>query len=150
MVVRPPMDRALTALRSLFGFEAFRPGQAEAVAAALSNRDALVVMPTGSGKSLCYQLPALMRDDLTVVVSPLVSLMQDQVDAVSQIAPGRVELINSQRGGALNAEALSRVADGGVRLLYVAPERFAAPRFLAAISRVAVGLFVVDEAHCVS
>ena len=83
------MDDALTALRSLFGFEAFRPGQAEAVDAALAGRDALVVMPTGAGKSLCYQLPALMRDDLTIVVSPLVSLMQDQVEALDRAAPGR-------------------------------------------------------------
>ncbi len=117
------------ALRRIFGFEQFRPGQLEAVGAALSNRDALVVMPTGSGKSLCYQLPALMRAEVTVVVSPLVSLMQDQVDALAQIAPGRVELVNSQRSGARNADALARVADGDVRLLYVAPERFAAPRF---------------------
>ncbi|HUB04512.1 MAG TPA: RecQ family ATP-dependent DNA helicase [Solirubrobacteraceae bacterium] len=138
------------ALRRLFGFEQFRPGQAEAVTAALSGRDALVVMPTGSGKSLCYQLPALMRDDLTLVVSPLVSLMQDQVSAVRAVAPGRVELINAQQGGAANAEALSRVAAGEVRLLYVAPERFASPRFAEAIARTRVGLFVVDEAHCIS
>jgi ATP-dependent DNA helicase RecQ len=138
------------ALGRIFGFEQFRPGQDEAVRAALSGRDALVVMPTGSGKSLCYQLPALMRDDLTVVVSPLVSLMQDQVDALMGIAPGRVELVNSQRGGALNAEALGRVARGEVRLLYVAPERFANPRCVEALSRARVGLFVVDEAHCVS
>jgi ATP-dependent DNA helicase RecQ len=139
-------------LRRIFGFEQFRPGQEAAVASALSGRDALVVMPTGSGKSLCYQLPALMRDDLTVVVSPLVSLMQDQVDALAaaEIAPGRVELINSQRSGALNAEALARVGRGEVRLLYVAPERFAAPRFVEVVSRARVGLFVVDEAHCVS
>src|SRR6204780_3213412 len=116
---------ARSALHELFGFEHFRPGQAEAVDAALGDRDALVVMPTGSGKSLCYQLPALMRDDLTLVVSPLVSLMQDQVGALQRIAPGRVELINSQRGGASNAEALDRAAQGEVRLLYVAPERFA-------------------------
>ena len=75
-------------LHASFGFEEFRPGQAEAVAAAMADRDALVVMPTGSGKSLCYQLPALMRDDLTVVVSPLVSLMQDQVRALERVAPG--------------------------------------------------------------
>jgi ATP-dependent DNA helicase RecQ len=138
------------ALRRIFGFEQFRPGQAEAVSAALSGRDALVVMPTGSGKSLCYQLPALMRDDLTLVVSPLVSLMHDQVQALAKIAPGRVELVNAQQGGALNADAIARVAQGKVRLLYVAPERFAAPGFVKAIARARVGLFVVDEAHCVS
>src|SRR5690242_8985452 len=138
------------ALRRLFGFEHFRPGQAEVVKAALADRDALVVMPTGSGKSLCYQLPALMRDDLTLVVSPLVSLMQDQVAALRSVAPGSVELVNAQRGGAANAEALAHVADGSVRLLYVAPERFASPAFAAAVARARVGLFVVDEAHCIS
>ncbi len=137
-------------LRRIFGFEHFRPGQAAAVSAALGDRDALVVMPTGSGKSLCYQLPALMRDDLTLVVSPLVSLMQDQVQALAKIAPGRVELVNAQRDGALNAEAIERVGRGEARILYVAPERFAAPRFVEAIARARVGLFVVDEAHCVS
>ena len=138
------------ALRRLFGFDSFRPGQAEAVTAALSGRDALVVMPTGSGKSLCYQLPALMRDDLTLVVSPLVSLMQDQVQALREVAPGRVELVNAQRGGSANTEALARTAAGEVRVLYVAPERFASPRFAAAVARARVGLFVVDEAHCIS
>jgi len=138
------------ALRRIFGFEQFRPGQAAAVSAALDDRDALVVMPTGSGKSLCYQLPALMRDDLTLVVSPLVSLMQDQVQALGRIAPGRVELVNAQRGGAMNADAIERVGRGEIRLLYVAPERFASPGFVAAIARAHVGLFVVDEAHCVS
>jgi ATP-dependent DNA helicase RecQ len=146
---RAPMD-SRDALQRIFGFEEFRPGQAAAVSAALSGRDALIVMPTGSGKSLCYQLPALMRDDLTLVVSPLVSLMQDQVQALHAVAPGRVELVNSQRGSAMNAEALARVGDGGVRVLYVAPERFAVPRFLEVLSRTRVGLFVVDEAHCVS
>jgi ATP-dependent DNA helicase RecQ len=138
------------ALRRLFGFEHFRPGQAEAVHAAMANRDALVVMPTGSGKSLCYQLPALMRDDLTLVVSPLVSLMQDQVAALRSVAPGRVELVNAQRGAAANGETLARAAAGELRLLYVAPERFASPAFASALARTRVGLFVVDEAHCIS
>jgi ATP-dependent DNA helicase RecQ len=138
------------ALRNVFGFESFRPGQEAAVSAALADRDALVVMPTGSGKSLCYQLPALIRRDLTLVVSPLVSLMQDQVQALQAVAPGRVELVNAQRAGAQNAEAVARARRGEVRLLYVAPERFASPGFLAALDDVAVGLFVVDEAHCVS
>ncbi len=141
---------ALPALRSLFGFERFRPGQAEAVAAALADRDALIVMPTGAGKSLCYQLPALMRDDLTLVVSPLVSLMQDQEAALSRIAPGKVGLVNSSRAGAVNAETVARALAGEIKLLYVAPERFALPGFVAAIERASVGLFAVDEAHCVS
>src|SRR5437016_14437481 len=113
------------ALRRLFGFEHFRPGQAEVVDAALADRDALVVMPTGSGKSICYQLPALMRDDLTLVVSPLVSLMQDQAGALSSVAPGQAALINGQRRAGENASALERARSGEVRLLYVAPERFA-------------------------
>ena len=138
------------ALRQTFGFEHFRPGQAEAVAAALADRDALVVMPTGSGKSLCYQLPALIRDDLTLVVSPLVSLMQDQAWALGPVAGRRVGLVNAQQGSARNAETITRAVEGELRLLYVAPERFAAPGFAAALSRAQVGLFAVDEAHCVS
>jgi ATP-dependent DNA helicase RecQ len=137
-------------LHELFGFSDFRPGQAEAVDAALSDRDALVVMPTGSGKSLCYQLPALMRSDLTIVVSPLVALMRDQAWAIHRIAPGRVTIINSQRSHNGNAEAMARVRRGEVRLLYVAPERFASPAFARTLATVDVGLFVVDEAHCVS
>ncbi|MDQ6836540.1 MAG: DEAD/DEAH box helicase, partial [Actinomycetota bacterium] len=113
---------ALACLRSRFGFSAFRPGQAEAVAAALAERDSLVVMPTGSGKSLCYQLPALMRDDLTLVVSPLVSLMQDQVSALERVAPGRVAMVNAQTGSTANAAMLERARAGQLRLLYVAPE----------------------------
>ena len=148
MVVRP-MD-ARDKLREIFGFQGFRPGQAESVAAALGDRDALVVMPTGSGKSVCYQLPALIRDDLTLVVSPLVSLMADQVAALERVAPGRVAVVNAQQGYGANAAALEQVREGTVRLLYIAPERFGSPRFVDAIAGVRVGLFVVDEAHCVS
>ncbi|HMJ03197.1 MAG TPA: ATP-dependent DNA helicase RecQ [Conexibacter sp.] len=138
------------ALRTHFGFDAFRPGQADAVEAALADRDTLVVMPTGSGKSLCYQLPALMRDDLTIVVSPLVSLMQDQVDQLRRIAPEQVALVNAQQSAVENRTALERAASGELRLLYVAPERFASPGFVQQIEQARVGLFVVDEAHCVS
>src|ERR687894_716646 len=138
-------------LCALFGFPGFRAGQREAAAAALDGRDALVVMPTGSGKSLCYQLPALLREDLTIVVSPLVSLMQDQVEALAARGFGdHVALINSQQEAGANAEALERAACGKLRLLYVAPERFSAPRFVNGIREADVGLFVVDEAHCVS
>src|SRR3954447_3126365 len=138
------------ALAELFGFPAFRPGQREAVEAGRAGRDALVVMPTGSGKSLCYQLPALMRTDLTLVVSPLVSLMQDQVQALERVAPGRVAPVNAQQDAATNRRAVERAVGGHVRILYVAPERFASPGFLERVRRARIGLFVVDEAHCVS
>src|SRR5213079_3063424 len=95
------------ALRDSFGFPAFRPGQREACEAALAGRDVLVVMPTGSGKSLCYQLPALLREDLTVVVSPLVALMQDQVEALVARGLGdQVRLVNAQQDPEVNAESL--------------------------------------------
>src|SRR5215216_4069594 len=139
------------ALHQHFGFAAFRPGQREACEAALAGRDVMVVMPTGSGKSLCYQLPALLRDDVTVVVSPLVALMQDQVEALAARGlGGSVALVNAQQNAGANAEALRRAAVGELRLLYVAPERFAAPGFLERMAGARVGLFVVDEAHCVS
>src|SRR5919112_3263450 len=138
------LDRALHAY---FGHEAFRPGQEEAVRAAVGPpaRDVLVVMPTGAGKSLCYQLPALVRDDLTLVVSPLVSLMQDQVEALAAVAPGRVALVNAQRGAADNRAAIERAVSGELRLLYVAPERFSSAPFLHALRDMRIGLFVVDE-----
>jgi ATP-dependent DNA helicase RecQ len=147
-VVRPMDPRA--ALQQVFGFDDFRPGQREAVEAAAAGRDVLVVMPTGAGKSLCYQLPALMRDDLTIVVSPLVSLMQDQVEGLERVAPGSVALVNAQRDADANRASVARAVRGEHRLLYVAPERFSSPSFLEQIRGARVGLFVVDEAHCVS
>jgi ATP-dependent DNA helicase RecQ len=149
-MVGDPMQRALAALREHFGFTAFRPGQAEAVGAALAGRDLLVVMPTGAGKSLCYQLPALLREELTLVVSPLVSLMQDQVEALERAVPGAAAVVNAQQDAAANRAVLARAAAGELKLLYVAPERFSSPGFLEAVRGIDVGLFVVDEAHCVS
>ena len=111
----------------------------------------MVVMPTGSGKSLCYQLPALLRDDLTIVVSPLVALMQDQVEALAARGLGeRVALVNAQQNAGANAQAIERAVAGELKLMYVAPERFAAIGFLDRMRAAEVGLFVVDEAHCVS
>jgi len=139
------------ALREHFGFAGFRPGQREACEAALADRDVMVVMPTGSGKSLCYQLPALLRADLAVVVSPLVALMQDQVEALAVRGLGdRVAVVNAQQHGGANADAIERAVEGELKLLYVAPERFAAIGFLDRMRGADVGLFVVDEAHCVS
>ncbi len=117
-------------LHEHFGFADFRPGQREACEAALAERDVLVVMPTGSGKSLCYQLPGLLRDDLTIVVSPLVALMQDQVEALHARGLGdRVALVNAQQDMDANAAVLDRAVAGELRLLYVAPERFSSPGF---------------------
>jgi len=133
-------------LQRHLGHPGFRRGQQEAVEAAMAGRDVLLVMPTGAGKSACYQLPALCDSRLAVVVSPLVSLMVDQVGSLA----GRAELINAQRDAAQNREALRRSLAGEVALLYVAPERFATPGFVDALSEAEIGLFVVDEAHCVS
>ena len=135
-----------TALRERFGHGAFRRGQLEAVEAAVSSRDVLLVMPTGAGKSLCYQLPAVLDRKLGVVVSPLVSLMTDQVEGLG----GRAELINAQRDPAENRHALERALAGEVAMLYVAPERFSSPGFTDRLAEAEIGLFVVDEAHCVS
>jgi RecQ family ATP-dependent DNA helicase len=140
----------LDALRAHFGFDGFRPGQEQAVGAALARRDVLMVMPTGAGKSLCYQLPALMRDELTIVVSPLVALMADQVAGLDRAAAGRAVSISSQQDAAANRAALEAARRGVARLLYVAPERFAAPGFIDALAGADVGMFVVDEAHCIS
>jgi RecQ family ATP-dependent DNA helicase len=134
------------ALERHFGHSAFRLGQSEAVAAAVAGRDVLLVMPTGAGKSLCYQLPAVMDRRLGVVVSPLVSLMTDQVETLGE----RSGLINAQRAGAENARTLQRAIAGEVELLYVAPERFGIPGFVDRLRAAEIGLFVVDEAHCVS
>jgi RecQ family ATP-dependent DNA helicase len=143
----PLSDEQLTAaLRERFGHDGFRPGQLDAVRAAVSSRDVLLVMPTGAGKSLCYQLPAVLDRKLGVVVSPLVSLMTDQVEGLG----GRAELINAQRPAAENRRALERALAGEVEMLYVAPERFGTPGFTDRLAEAEVGLFVVDEAHCVS
>ena len=142
----PDPQNPVDALRRHFGHPGFRPGQREAVDAALGGRDVLLVMPTGAGKSVCYQLPALVDGRLAVVVSPLVSLMQDQVEGLGEHAA----LINAQREGSENRQTLARAIAGEVRLLYVAPERFAAPGFTDRLAGAEIGLFVVDEAHCVS
>jgi RecQ family ATP-dependent DNA helicase len=134
------------ALRRYTAHAAFRPGQRQAVEAAMAGRDVLVVMPTGAGKSLCYQLPALVDDRLAVVVSPLVSLMTDQVASMR----GAADMINAQRDPAENREALERALRGDCRLLYVAPERFAVAGFAERLAAAEIGLFVVDEAHCIS
>ena len=136
-------------LRTIFGFEAFRPGQAEIVAAILDGRDVLAVMPTGSGKSLCYQLPALIRDGLTVVVSPLIALMRNQVAQLRGYGVAAAAL-NSANDPDENRAVLDGIARGELRLLYVAPERLVKSETLALLKRAKVALLAVDEAHCIS
>jgi RecQ family ATP-dependent DNA helicase len=145
----PRADVTPEMLLGLLGLSTFRPGQREAVQAALDGRDALVVMPTGGGKSLCYQLPALAGDDLTVVVSPLIALMRDQCARLTDLGHPAV-MLASGGDGESNRAALEAVRDGRAAVCFAAPERFASSAFRAALSRRAVALFVVDEAHCVS
>jgi ATP-dependent DNA helicase RecQ len=136
-------------LRTTFGFEEFRPGQSEIVAAVLEGRDVLAVMPTGSGKSLCYQLPALLRDSLTVVVSPLIALMRNQVAQLRGYGIAAAAL-NSANDPTENRAVLDGIARGELRLVYVAPERLVRPDTLDLLRRAKVTLLAVDEAHCIS
>jgi ATP-dependent DNA helicase RecQ len=132
-----------------FGLDAFRPGQREAVAAALAGRDSLVVMPTGGGKSLCYQLPALSGAGLVVVVSPLIALMADQWRRLKQAGVSSTMLASGMQDGH-NEQALGQIASGETQLVLAAPERFASGAFRTALAQREVALFVVDEAHCVA
>jgi ATP-dependent DNA helicase RecQ len=143
------LDAAHRTLRATFGFEAFRPGQDEIVAAILDGRDVLAVMPTGSGKSLCYQLPALLRGGLTIVVSPLIALMRNQVAQLCGYGIPAAAL-NSANDPAENRTVLDRIARGELRLIYVAPERLVRADTLELFKRVKVALLAVDEAHCIS
>jgi ATP-dependent DNA helicase RecQ len=137
-------------LRSTFGFEEFRPGQAEIVDAVLDGRDVLAVMPTGSGKSLCYQLPALVRDGLTIVVSPLIALMRNQVAQLRGYGVAAAAL-NSANDPSDNWTILDRIARGELRLVYIAPERLLKPDTLEHLKRAKkIALLAVDEAHCIS
>ena len=137
-------------LRRLFGFSGFRPGQREAVDAVMAGRDVLAVMPTGSGKSLCYQLPALLADGVTLVVSPLIALMEDQFAALRNRGLEGAEMLTSSMSPEAVLAALGRIGNGEARLVYVAPERFSSRRFLDAIGAVGVARLAVDEAHCLS
>ncbi|WP_421995370.1 DNA helicase RecQ [Reyranella sp.] len=144
-----PLALASSLLHSVFGFGAFRPGQEEIVRAVLAGENVLAVMPTGSGKSLCYQLPAIARPGLTVVVSPLIALMRDQVRALTAagVAAGS---LNSSNEPAENARVLDLMRRGELRLLYLAPERLARPDTVEMLAESRVTMMAIDEAHCVS
>lgn len=141
--------QAQAQLRAIWGFSEFRGLQGEIVGHVLAGGQALVVMPTGSGKSLCYQLPATLLDGLTIVISPLIALMQDQVRALSQLGVPAAAL-NSSLSLDEQRQVERRVASGELKLLYVAPERATSPGFLRRLAEWQVSLFAIDEAHCVS
>jgi ATP-dependent DNA helicase RecQ len=143
---RDPKRRVL---KDVFGFDDFRPGQEDAVDTLLSGKHLLMVMPTGSGKSLCFQVPALVLGGLTIVVSPLVALMQDQVAAL-KLAGVPADAIHSAQDRAANVTAWQRAARGEIRLLYMAPERLMTARMLQALAKLPVSLIAIDEAHCIS
>lgn len=143
------LDAAESTLHRVFGFERFRAGQAEIVQALLEGEDVLAVMPTGSGKSLCYQLPAILRDGLTVVVSPLIALMRDQVRQLQGFGINAASL-NSANDEAENQRVYRDLREGSLRLLYVAPERLVRSDTVALLKRSGASLLAIDEAHCVS
>jgi len=137
------------ALKQVFGYDAFRGFQEEVVRAVVRGEDVLVLMPTGGGKSLCYQIPALLRDGVAVVVSPLIALMQDQVDALEELGVSAAYL-NSTLTPEAAADVRRRLRCGELDLLYVAPERLLMSSMQALLSEVKISLFAIDEAHCVS
>src|ERR1044072_4317098 len=145
----PSLTAAVASLRQHFGFEDFREGQREVIGSILEGKDAVVVMQTGSGKSLCYQLPAMILDGVTLVVSPLIALMKDQVDAL--LARGLpATFINSSISESEQRTRIESLRRGEHKLVYIAPERFRSSRFNAALQQIPISLFAVDEAHCIS
>jgi ATP-dependent DNA helicase RecQ len=143
------MDNARHVLRQVFGYDSFRPMQEQVVDAVVAGRDAFVLMPTGGGKSLCFQIPALVRPGTAIVVSPLISLMKDQVDALVENGVSAAYLNSSLSDGEA-AMVFSRLQKGELSLLYVAPERLMMPEFVARLDRLPISMFAIDEAHCVS
>lgn len=147
--VEPVDPHALDALKRYFGYDSFRPGQSGIVSAILSGRDVLGVMPTGAGKSICYQIPAAMLPGVTIVISPLISLMRDQVDALNDVGLPAA-FINTTQTPDEQDMVFAQAASGRIKLLYIAPERLETDRFHNFSNRVRISLVAVDEAHCVS
>lgn len=144
-IIKQPLD----ALREYFGFDGFLDSQDDVVESILSGSDGLVVMPTGGGKSLCYQLPALCLEGVALVVSPLIALMKDQIDALeAKNIPAT--MINSTLSHSEQRDRISRMRNGEYKLVYIAPERFRSESFMRAMEEVDISLFAVDEAHCLS
>lgn len=140
---------ALEVLKKYYGYDAFRPGQGEIIDAILSGRDAIGIMPTGGGKSICYQVPAMLLEGVTIVISPLISLMKDQVDTLKEYGI-QAELINSTLSLSAFRETMMLARQGAYKMLYVAPERLETESFMELVRTIPVAMVAVDEAHCVS
>lgn len=136
-------------LQQIFGYQQFRPGQEQIINTILTNQDCLVIMPTGGEKSLCYQIPALILPGLTIVVSPLISLMKDQVDQLSQYGI-EASYLNSSQTGQQQKQVIEHCRQGNIKLLYIAPERLVMDNFLDQLPKLNLVLLAVDEAHCIS
>ena len=143
------MQAAYTVLQNVFGYQGFRPPQDQVIEAALNGEDVFVLMPTGGGKSLCYQIPALVREGVGIVISPLIALMQDQVSALTQ-AGVRAACMNSAMGSEHNYQVEQQALRGELDIIYIAPERLALQRTTDWLSQCALSIFAIDEAHCVS
>ncbi|MBO3274428.1 DNA helicase RecQ [Pseudomonas schmalbachii] len=143
------LDQAQRILKDVFGYDAFRGNQARIIERVASGGDALVLMPTGGGKSLCFQVPALLREGLTVVVSPLIALMEDQIATLDELGVPAAAL-NSSLSAETQRDIADRLRRGEIKLLYLAPERLVQPRMLSFLQQLHIGLFAIDEAHCVS
>lgn len=142
-------ERARHVLKDVFGYDSFRPGQEEVVSHLASGHDAFVLLPTGGGKSLCYQVPGLLRNGLAVVVTPLISLMKDQVDGLTRRGV-RAAFLSGNQGDEEKRRIVREIREGQLRFLYVSPERLEQERFKAFLKETRLGLFAIDEAHCVS
>ena len=143
--IRTPLD----ILRETYGYDAFRGQQGSVIEAAMAGRDALVLMPTGAGKSVCYQIPMIARSGVGIVISPLIALMQDQVDALREQGVA-ADFLNSSLPPEQQRNVIERLREGRTDLLYIAPERLLAPRTLDELRGCEIALIAIDEAHCVS
>ncbi len=142
-------SQALTTLKKVFGYDNFRGDQEKIIDRLIAGQNAFVLMPTGGGKSLCYQIPALCREGVAIVVSPLIALMQDQVDALKQLGV-KAGAVNSSMDAYQISDTIQQMRGGRIKLVYVAPERLLMPDFLAILAEINIALFAIDEAHCVS
>ena len=148
----PPDDQKtllLDTLKHYFGYDSFRAGQMEVITSVMHGRDSLILMPTGGGKSLCYQLPATILPGITIVVSPLIALMKDQVDSLTRQGIA-ASFINSSLDSQTIKDIFTKLSQGEIKLLYVAPERLTNHYFLQGLSELPISLFAIDEAHCIS